>query len=73
LHPRGKRCRGRTYADISVIGPLMRGAEDLDLALDAMAGPDEIDGAAWKLDLPACSAKSLRDLRVAPSTHRSEF
>jgi Asp-tRNA(Asn)/Glu-tRNA(Gln) amidotransferase A subunit family amidase len=30
-----------------------------------MAGPDEIDGGAWKLDLPACAAKSLRDLRVA--------
>jgi amidase len=58
-------CGPHAYADISVIGPLARGAEDLDLALDAMAGPDEIDGAAWKLDLPACSAKSLRDLRVA--------
>ncbi len=54
-----------TYADISAIGPLTRGAEDLDLALDAMAGPDDIDGVAWKLDLPKCSATSLKDLRIA--------
>jgi amidase len=66
IAPKGQALPGaHAYADISVIGPLTRGAEDLDLALDAMAGPDEIDGAVWKLDLPACSAKSLRDLRVA--------
>src|SRR4029077_13823226 len=64
--PKGQALPGtHAYADISVIGPLARGAEDLELGLDAMAGPDEIDGAAWKLDLPACAAKSLRDLRVA--------
>ena len=64
--PKGQALPGtHAYADISVIGPLARGAEDLDVALDAMAGPDEIDGAAWKLDLPACEAKSLRDLRIA--------
>ena len=54
-----------TCADISAIGPLTRGAEDLDLALDAMSGPDDIDGVAWKLDLPKCSATSLKDLRIA--------
>ena len=66
IAPKGQALPGtHAYADLSVIGPLARGAEDLELALDAMAGPDEIDGAAWKLDLPACAAKSLRDLRVA--------
>lgn len=53
------------YADIAVVGPLARGAEDLDVALDAMAGPDEIDGVSWKLDLPTCPATSLKDLKVA--------
>jgi amidase len=53
------------YADISAIGPLARGAEDLEVALDAMAGPDDVDGVAWKLDLPVCRAHSLKDLRVA--------
>jgi amidase len=66
IAPKGQALPGtHAYADISVIGSLARGAEDLELALDAMAGPDEIDGAAWKLDLPACEAKSLRHLRVA--------
>ena len=66
IAPKGQALPGtHAYADISVIGSLARGAEDLELALDAMAGPDEIDGTAWKLDLPACTAKSLRDLPVA--------
>jgi amidase len=66
IAPKGQALPGtHAYADLSVIGPLTRGAEDLELALDAMAGPDEIDSAAWKLDLPVCAAKSLRDLRVA--------
>ena len=66
IAPKGQALPGtHAYADLSVIGPLTRGAEDLELALDAMAGPDEIDGTAWRLDLPVCAAKSLRDLRVA--------
>jgi amidase len=54
-----------TYADISAIGPLTRGAEDLDIALDAMAGPDDIDGVCWKVEFPKCPARALKDLRVA--------
>ena len=66
ISPRGHGLPGgHAYSDISVVGPLTRGAEDLDLALDAMAGPDDIDGAAWKLDLPVCPAQSLKDLRIA--------
>jgi amidase len=66
VSPRGQALPGtHAYADISVVGPLARGATDLDLALDAMAGPDEIDGVAWKLGLPACGAGSLSDLRIA--------
>jgi len=53
------------YADLSVLGPMARAAEDLDVALDAMAGADELDGVAWKVSLPECGAKSLRDFRVA--------
>jgi amidase len=51
--------------DISVVGPLARGAADLDVMLDVMAGPDELDDACWQLALPASPAKSLKDLRVA--------
>ena len=52
-------------ADISAIGPLARSAADLELALSIMAGPDAIDGAGWKLALPAPRSKTLRGLRVA--------
>jgi amidase len=51
--------------DISVTGPLARGAADLDLMLDVMSGPDELDDVCWRLELPAASAKSLKDMRVA--------
>lgn len=51
--------------DISVIGPLTRGAEDLDVALRVMAGPDDIDGAGWQLSLPPPRRERIPDLRVA--------
>jgi amidase len=66
VSPKGHALPGVvTYGDISAIGPLTRGADDLDLALDAMAGPDDIDGVAWKLDLPRCDAAALKDMRIA--------
>jgi amidase len=39
------------YPDLSVVGPLARSAEDLAIALDAMAGPEAME-AAWTLRLP---------------------
>jgi amidase len=52
-------------SDISVIGPLARSADDLAVALNVMAGPDEIDGAGWHLRLPRTARKRLRDFRIA--------
>src|SRR5947209_1317102 len=64
--PRGQAMPGRlAQGDISVIGPLGRSAEDLEVGLGIMAGPDEIDGAGYKLALPAPRQKALRDFRVA--------
>jgi amidase len=51
--------------DISVVGPLARGAEDLEIAMDVMAGPDAVDGRGWKLKLPPCKKERLRDFKVA--------
>ena len=51
--------------DISVIGPMARAADDLELALDVMAGPDILDDAAWRLELPHCPHERLSDFRVA--------
>src|SRR6202034_1889323 len=43
---------GQTDADISVFGPLARSAEDLELLLGVLAGPDTEDAVAWRLALP---------------------
>src|SRR5690242_1904945 len=51
--PRGHMPPGiRTPADISVVGPMARSAEDLLLEFEQIVGPDELQAAGWKLDLP---------------------
>jgi amidase len=63
---RGHALPGAVSApDISVVGPLARSADDLDAALDIMAGADPDDGGAFKLALPKCQKTSLRQFRVA--------
>jgi amidase len=51
--------------DISVPGPLARSADDLAIVLGAVAGPDEIDGVGYRLQLPEPRPKKLRDFRIA--------
>jgi len=64
--PRGQALPGRLHqTDISVIGPMARGADDLEIALGVMAGPDEIDAVGYKLALAAPRQKALRDFKVA--------
>jgi amidase len=66
--PLGQSLAGNvSQADISVIGPLARSADDLDLTLQIMAGPEPID-AGWKLDLPPPRTTSFKGLRVAVMT-----
>ncbi|MEM7748464.1 MAG: amidase [Pseudomonadota bacterium] len=66
IPPRGQAMPGVVAAgDISVIGPIARGAEDLDLALDVMSGPDLLDQIGWRLELPEAPQKSLKDFRIA--------
>jgi amidase len=51
--------------DLSVIGPMARGAADLTLLLDTIAGPDPLEaGTAYKLALPAPRHSALKDFRV---------
>jgi amidase len=52
-------------ADIAVVGPLGRSADDLAIGLAAIAGPDKIDAAGTKLALPAPSKTRLREFKVA--------
>jgi len=51
-------------ADISVIGPLARGANDLEIATLAMAGVDGRDARGLFLKLPSSSKKHLKDFKV---------
>lgn len=57
--------------DLNVVGPMARSAEDLELALDVVAGPDRFQSSGWKLALPPPRTRTLRGLRVAiwPSEH----
>lgn len=54
-----------SHPDISVGGPLARSVTDLEIALDVLAGPDEIEAAGWRLELPAPRATAIEDFRVA--------
>ena len=51
--------------DIAVVGPLARSADDLAIALDVMAGPDDIDQTGWQVRLPKPEKKKLSDFRIA--------
>ena len=51
--------------DLNVVGPIGRSAEDLELALDVVAGPDRFRSSGWRLVLPQPRARTLRGLRVA--------
>jgi len=51
--------------DLAVIGPMARSVDDLALALDVIAGPDEaVDGRAYRVSLPPARAEKLKDYRV---------
>jgi len=51
--------------DLAVIGPMARGAADLTLLLDAIAGPDPLEaGKAYKLALPPPRHGELKNFRV---------
>jgi amidase len=54
-----------TPTDISVVGPMARYAEDLDLAMRALAAPDLLQRAAWQVELPPARRNRLGDFRVA--------
>jgi len=50
---------------MGVQGPLARGAEDLELALSVLAGPDAGEDVAWRVELPPARHERLADFRVA--------
>ncbi len=50
---------------LNVMGPLSRTADDLELALDVMAGPELGEDTAWRVQLPGPRHQQLREFRVA--------
>ena len=52
-------------ADIAVVGPMARSAEDLRISMDAIAGAGRTDAVGWQLNLPRPKKTRLQDFRVA--------
>ena len=51
--------------DLAVIGPMARSVDDLSLALNLIAGPDETaEGRGYRLSLPAARHDKLAEFRV---------
>jgi amidase len=51
--------------ELGVAGPIARSARDLELALDLLVAPGELESAAWQVRIPRSRHESLRDYRVA--------
>jgi amidase len=62
-----------TKPDLCAIGPVARSAEDLELALSLIAGPDPIEASAWTLQLPPPRKAALAELRVAVMLDDAHF
>lgn len=58
---------------LGVGGPLARSAEDLRLALEALAAPSDIDATGWTLALPPSRHARLQDFRVGLWTGGSAY
>lgn len=59
--PQGHALPGMLAApDLAVVGPLARSADDLQLAMDVIAGPGPLDAAGWRLVLPPAKTGRLR-------------
>jgi amidase len=50
---------------MGVQGPLARSAEDLEMALSVLAGPEVGEDVAWRVELPSARHARLADFRVA--------
>ena len=54
-----------SQADIAVAGPMARDVDDLEMALDVLAGPDAWNSVAYSVDLPPARHREIADFRVA--------
>ncbi|AGB24708.1 amidase, Asp-tRNAAsn/Glu-tRNAGln amidotransferase A subunit [Mycobacterium sp. JS623] len=51
--------------DLNVVGPMARDVDDLEMALDILAGPAGDQAKGWRLELPPARATALSELRLA--------
>jgi amidase len=51
--------------DLNVVGPMARDVDDLEMALDILAGPSAQQAKGWRLEFPAARANALPELRLA--------
>ena len=54
-----------SQADIAVAGPMARDVDDLEMALDLLAGPDQWNQVAYSLSLPPARHNQMANFRVA--------
>jgi amidase len=52
-------------ADLGIMGPMARSTGDLEVMLDALAGPDRWSARAWRLELPPPTVTALDQVRFA--------
>ncbi|WKA26566.1 amidase [Bradyrhizobium roseum] len=62
--PRALPLQTDLTSGLGVCGPMARTADDLAMALDVLAGPDENQATAYRLWLPAARHADLRSYRV---------
>ena len=55
---------GLTDVDINVFGPIARSADDLELLLSVLAGPEPEREVAWRIELPPPRRAGARDWKV---------
>ncbi len=51
--------------ELAVCGPMARSADDLELALDVLAAPGELQRPAWGVEIPPSRHERLEDFRIA--------
>jgi amidase len=63
------------YVDppLGVAGPMARDPRDLELMLDILAAPAELERRAWQIRIPPARHERLRDFRVVLVTDHTEF
>jgi amidase len=62
--PRASPTTADGTVELGVVGPLARTADDLDLALRLLAGPDDADELGYRLALPPTRRERLAEFRV---------